>query len=797
MLMKNSEYLQHMALQRQVAQKSHIGASYGREEGNYIVTGKIKYACDMELPRMLYGAILRSPHPHANIRSIITKQAENVPGVIAVITAKDLPDVRFGSIVRDRYVLAKDRVRFVGEPVAAVAAETLQLAEDALSLIDVQYEKSEAVFDAEEAISDNEGVLLHPDYGMYQKNMPRDKSSSGTHHGSVGAPKKNVSSFAVANVGDVERAFETADLIFENKFTTARAQPCPMAPHAALARTEFDGGVTVWAESVVPHRLRTEVAHVLQLPPSKVRVVVPTVGGSYGAKATMEVAHICAALSQKSGRPVKIVLSREDEFLTITRHPFTIHIKDGVMRDGTLVARQMRLIINGGAYSGVGHIIAGRSILGALDSYRIPNISVESSRVYTNLPPGGPFRGVGIPQVLWAVEQQMDIIAHEIGMTPADLRKKNILREGDVNGLGERVHNLPLEDCMSKAVQMIDLNSTRENFGDWRYGKGIAIGCKSSAIPTVSYATAVLHPDLSVEVRVSAVEQGQGIRTALRQLAAEELNMPFERVSVTTPDTIFTPYDDGSVSSRSTFVVGNAVREASRNLKEKLLKAASVSLRGSTLEDLEVVQDQVRSRRSKDSIPLKQLFGWGLVEETGEFLGEGTFGLKNSVEADGTFRKVAFYGAIAQGVEVAVNVKTGEIKVMRVVTAVDVGKAINRQIVQTQISGSIVMGLGITLFEEMNFEDGHLLNSGFLDYRLPTVLDLPDRFEISLIESNQVDGPYGAKGVGEIGMIVIGPALANAIYNATGTRIRDHPITSRNLLLALNKKYEEKKIQAS
>ena len=407
-----------MALQKQVEKTSQIGMSHEREEAKYIVTGKTMYAADMELPRMLHGAILRSSEPHANVVSIDTRQAEKLPGVIAVITAKDLPDVRYGTIVQDRYVLAKDRVRFVGEPVAAVAADSLQTAQKALSLIEVKYDPLPGLYDAEQAITEEEKIILHPDYPKYQKKVPQDKAKSGTHHASVGAPKKNVSGFAVVNVGDPERAFETADFVIENKFTNAKAQPCPMAPHAALARVEYDGGITVWAESVLPHRLRGELARVLNLPPSKVRLVVPMVGGGYGAKSTMEVAHICAALSLKTRRAVKIVLSRKEEFLTITRHPFSVYIKDGVNRDGTIVARRMKLVINGGAYSGVGHIIAGRSVLGALDSYRIPNIAVESYRVYTNLPPGGPFRGVGIPQVLWAIEQQMDIIAHELEAQP-------------------------------------------------------------------------------------------------------------------------------------------------------------------------------------------------------------------------------------------------------------------------------------------------------------------------------------------------------------------------------------------
>ncbi|MDA4129310.1 MAG: molybdopterin-dependent oxidoreductase, partial [Thaumarchaeota archaeon] len=293
-----------MSLQKQVEKTSQIGLSHAREETRYIVTGKTMYAADMELPRMLHGAILRSSQPHANIVSFDTKKAEKLPGVIAVLTARDLPEVRYGSIVQDRYVLAKDRVRYVGEAVAAVAADSPQIAQKALSLIEVQYDPLPAIFDAERAIAEDEKIVLHPDYQKYQKKVPQDKAKSGTHHASVGAPKKNVSGFAVVNVGDPERAFETADYLFENKFTTAKAQSCPMAPHAALARVEFDGGITVWAESVLPHRLRGELARVLNLPPSKVRLIVPMVGGSYGAKSTMEVAHICAALSLKTGRPV-------------------------------------------------------------------------------------------------------------------------------------------------------------------------------------------------------------------------------------------------------------------------------------------------------------------------------------------------------------------------------------------------------------------------------------------------------------------------------------------------------------
>lgn len=786
-----------MALQPELKPEKdflHIGKSYQMLESLQIASGNASYPSDIQLPGMLFGKILRSEHAHARIVSIDSVEAEKLPGVFAIITGRDLPDIRYGSAVKDRYVIARDVVRFVGEAVAAVAATDPEIAEEALRLIRVTYEVLPAVFDAEIAMSHDTPAIVHPEYDSYST-----KSAAHVYASRVEKGVPNLCNHYSIRSGDIEAGFRNSDLIVENRYTTGFAQHCALEPHASVAQRTSDGGLTIWTGAIIPHRIVKHVSETLEIPPSKVRVVQTMVGGSYGVKCSMEIEPICAALSMKAHRPVKIVLSRKEEFLTVLRHPFVVYVKDGVKKDGTLVARSIKCILNGGAYTGdSGNAVTKTCAFATTSTYRIPNFSFDSFRVFTNLPVSGAFRGFGSPQLLWATEQQMDSVAFKLGIDPVEFRIRNLLDDGDISVLGERMHDPYLKECLTKAAEAIRWKEATKTLGDWKIAKGIAVGTKYSRGDTIANASVKLEPDGGLTVIVTAVDSGQGLRTVLSQIAGEVLQVPINKIRVAFPDTAYTPYDDGTISSRGTYTTGNAVRLACEDLKQQILRAAVRKLQTS-IDDLEISNARVHVIGGERSVSYDELFTTsmasvpGFVGEEGEYIGRGKWIVRTTkmdpvssqpldLKAGQSVRVCSFYTPGAQAVEVAVNMRNGEIRVLRVVSVVDVGKALNRAIVEGQINGSAIMGVGLTLSEEMNFEEGHLLNSGFLDYRLLTTMDSPEKFEAIILESGKIDGPFGAKGVGEIGIVPISAAIGNAIHNATGIRFNDAPISRRTII---------------
>ncbi len=782
-----------------LVEKEHmfVGEPVPMIESSLVVTGKGSYPSDIHLPDMLYGKILRSPHPSAKILSIDTSRANKLPGVQCVIAAKDLPPARYGRRVQDRYVLARDFVRFVGDPVAAVAAKSPDMAQEAVNLIDVEYEPLPAIFDAEKAM-ESSSPLIHTDFEKYVSGWAPG-GPTRVSFGTIGGMLRNVTNSMTVKCGDVKAAFEQSDIIVENRYTTAWAQHSAMDVHTAVARPDLDGGVTIWTESVLTHAVVAIVAMALQLPMSKIRISVPMVGGSFGSKNAMEIEAVCAALALKTSKPVKLSLTRKEEFATVAKHHYTIYIKDGVKRDGTIIARKMKSVLNGGAYaSGNGYAVTRLTALGAIDAYRVPNVEIEAYRVYTNLPPAGPFRGFGT-EVVWAIEQNTDVIARKLGMDPLEVRRKNLLRENDINAVGERVHELPLQECLASVAKEIGWDGpTARSVGDWRIAKGVAIGNRASYAPTTSNAVAKLLPDGSLNLDVSVVDSGQGIRTALRLIAAEVIRIPLDRITVTFPYTPFTPADEGAVSSRSTYNTGNAVRIACERIRDRLLESASIVL-GTSKEELEIQNGVIAKRGaiSKDkSISLQALFAYKPPAE-GLFIGQATWTVKGSQMDSATSQPVglepgdeavkvnSFITPIAQAVELAVNVNTGEIQILKIRSSCDVGKSINPNVVTAQLDGATTMGLSTTLFEETSFDEGRLLSSGFLDYKLPTILDIPSDMKDVVFETPVAEGPFGARGVGEAGFVGIGAAIGNAIFNATGVRIRDAPITQKKILEAI------------
>jgi len=761
-----------------------VGKSIPRIDAVFKVRGETKYAFDMELPRMLFGKIKRSAVPHGRILSIDTNRAEKLEGVRAVVTSADVPDRRYGYGLNDETIFPRDKVRYVGEPVAAVAADTEEIAEDALDLIDVQYQELTPIFDTEEAMQPNPKAVLHPDKEKYTKNLKFSIPEPGL---------PNVAAHMRIKKGDVEMGFRESDYVLENSFKIQMIQHSPLEVHTCLVQCMPDGNITIWTSAQQPYLLLTQLNASLGIQTSKVRVIVPPVGGGFGGKTQMKLEPYAILLSQKAGRPVKITLTREEEFTNAAvRQPFVVHVKDGITNDGKIRARSVKYILNTGAYTEDSYPVTRNASFGAAATYRLDNLLVDGYCVYTNLPVGGAFRGFGSAEVQAAIEQQMDVDADKIGMDRIEFRMKNLVEEGDRNAMGEVMQAVGAKQCLEAAAKALGKITTREwEAGPWRIGKGIAVGNKYSLAPSVSSAIVKVHHDHTVEVRTSTVEIGQGSFTVFAQIASEEFRTPIEKIKIVGCDTAITPYDHGVISSRSTYNVGNAVRLACQDAKRQLFEIASGKL-GTPVADLETEDGRIFSRRSPskfititDCFEVLNQVGY-FLPTGGEILGKATWyaragGMEPSTGQALGDRVSAFYSFSAQAAVVAVNVETGQLKLLHFINACDAGRAINPQGVIAQIEGGSAMGISGSIFEELAFENGNVINPDFLNYKLITAKEIP-KIESIIIESNRLDGPYGAKGVGEVSLIVSGPAIANAIYDAVHVRVKDYPLTSEKIL---------------
>lgn len=759
-----------------MAKLSVVGKSVPRIDALEKVTGKAKFAGDFKVAGMLHVKVLRSPYAHARIVSIDTSKAEKLPGVRAVVTGKDAPDVRIGMVLNDQYVLCRDSiVRSVGESVVAVAADTVEIAEEALDLIDVNYEELPAVFDPEEAMEEDPPTIIHPDLPSYTSPAPYIKW--GFEPG-----RPNVLYHYTIRNGDVERGFEEADLIVENRFSTCRVVHGQLETHQSIAWVEADGTVVVRTKTQQSSVLQQILARLFSLPVAKMRIIAPYVGGDFGGGSGVLTEPITILLAMKSGRPVKFVYTREEQFVDGRQQvPIIVYIKDGVKKDGTLVARKIRTIQDSGRHSEMALIVARNSAFGAVGTYRIPNFRLDNYAVYTNNPLTGVYRGLGAPQMIWAIEQQMDIIAEKLGIDPIEIRKKNILREGDRDVLGQITYSIGVEECLDKVAEWIEWSKKpAQKEGPWRKGKGIAIGQKYTMAGTSSVAVVKVHPDETIEVRHGTDELGQGSNTVIAQIAAEEFGVTLDHVNVVRGDTAFCPYDFGAVSSRATFHVGNAVIRACRDAKRQILEMAAGKL-GVLAADLEIREGKILVTRWPGKwIKIGDLFNVeGVPISGGEILGRGSFYspmILEDRETGGSERMLTYFTHVAHAVEVEVNVETGEVKVLRVAGAFD-AKPINPKLVEQQIEGGIGQGISL-VYEQVALENGVVINPNFVDYKMATMTSLPSNENSApiIVPTPHRDGPFGAKGVGEAGLVPIAPAISNAVYNATGLRIKDLPI---------------------
>ncbi|MFC2047569.1 molybdopterin-dependent oxidoreductase [Chloroflexota bacterium] len=761
-----------------------VGKSPPRVDAVNKATGKALFGVDIKLPNMLYGKILRSKYPHARVITIDVSKAQKLRGVKAVITARDVPDVKFGMNIVDQSVLANDKVRFMGDAIAAVAAVDEDTAQEALELIIVECEELPAIFDPEEAIKP-EAPLIHEDLDKYAR-IP-------VYGDQDFQPIKNTNipySFKVRR-GDVEKGFRQADFVFEDTFTTQMLEHCSMETHVAVANIDSNEGITVWTSNNTPFLTRPGIAQVLQVPENKIRIIVPYVGGSFGGKESIEFPSMACLLAQKTNRPVKMVMTREEEFTASTvTHPTVIKIKTGVMKNSTMIARQAHIIWDKGAYLDSGVYTCNKGSYGATGPYKIPNIKIDAYSVYTNKHVSGAFRGFGMPQVTWACESQIDIIAHKLGLDPLEMRLINAAEEGTISPTGEALHDIALKKLLQKTTDR--LNWGLKIKGKNR-GRGIACGWKSTEPRTSSGAFVKVDVTGTIQLLVSAVEQGQGIHTILSQIAAEEMGVPLEDVKITHTDTDVTPYDFGQISSRSTFNLGNSVKQAVADAKRQVLELAAERF-GASVDALDIKNGQVYVKRDPEQmISMAEIGLFSHYMKGGPILGRGSFMLDTTIpppsDTGQSKKPTDFWMYACHAAEVEVNTETGQVKVIKFVAAHDVGKAIHPACCEGQIEGSVAMGLGSTLTEEILLEKGNTLNPTLLDYKIFGALDMPE-IETIIVEEPHRDGPYEAIGIGEVGLIATAPAIANAVFDAVGVRIKDLPITPDKILKALKEKRE-------
>ena len=739
------------------------GRRLPRMDGIGKVTGKHVYAADFTLAGMLFGKILRSARAHALIRRLDTSRAAAMPGVRAVITAADIPAVRFGQAVRDTTVFALDRVLFIGHPIAAVAAVSLEIAERALATIDVEYEDLPAVFDMEAALES--AVLVHPEWATY-KALP------------IIARSGNISGRARIKAGDVEAAFAGAHRVYEHRFTTALQHPGYTEPRAAVADWDANGNVTVWTSTQLPFDTQNTLAEILDLPSARVRVIVPGIGGGFGGKLRIGVEHFAALLARKTARPVRVITTSEEELThSYPRQASVVTLKTGVDRDGHLLARQGRITLDCGAYAGSGPATAAIALQILAGPYKTPALALESFAVYTNKGTSGSFRGPAGPMANFAVESQMDMIAADLGLDPLEIRLRNIVHEGDRGPAGEVLHAVSIEECLRRAAAAIGWDDRKPAPGR---GKGIACGWWMTTGGS-SGVYVKINPDGSATLVSGAVEIGTGAITGASQILAEELSLDLADISVTGVDTQAAPYDYGAQGSRTAFSVGNACLAAAADLRRQMFAIAAAQLDvpvdAMVLRDKHVVAGD-KSISIAEVARISRLSGGGLIAH-GTAISPSPAYDPARVENHPlpAWNTPSFH---AHAVDLSVDPETGAVDIHRYVVAQDVGFAINPTYIEGQIEGGVAQGIGQALSEEIVYQDGKVMNANLTDYKMPTALDVPD-IESILVECASAAGPYGAKGVGEPPCIEPPAAIANAIAAATGFWPPSLPMTAEKI----------------
>ena len=734
------------------ATRSAIGKSIVRGEGPDKVSGKAIYAADISQPGMLWGRVLRSPYPYARIVSIDKSQAEALPGVHAVVTGQDIPDTKIGRRMVDMPILARDVVRFVGEKVAAVAADDKDAADEALLLIDVVYEELTPVYDAEEAMG-VDAPDLHPDMESYQ-GFPQPPSGI-----------KNAFAHITWEKGDIKQGFKESDLIFEHTFNAQLMHQAYIEPHACLVSADPAGkGVQIWANNKDPYMLRDQLAHTWSVPAESIVLYPSTIGGDFGGKGSFMDVPLCYYLSKASGRPVKMVMDYIQELMAGNpRHPAVMTIKTGVMKDGTIKARQARAVFDSGAYGAFKPTVYLRGADQLCGVYKVPHAKIDSYTVYTNNVPRGHMRSPAKPQVVFAVESHMDMIAQELGMDAYQFRLKNVMREGDSSPIGHHWQQIKALETLEAAAKAAGIDQQLPP----NTGRGMAM--TDLVQGTGQFAAKIsLNEDGDPQLHMAFWDTGTGSHTVLRQMVAEELTLDTEDVQIVLESTAKMPYSSGSGGSRVMHTAGRAVVNAAIELRGKLVEAASPLL--------DAPEDQVSMQNGRLVAAGRSVTIAEVVARTG--------GASLTGEAILTSEMPELTSFCTQIAEVHVDPETGEITVNRFITAHDIGAILNPLNHQGQVEGGMIQGLGYALMEELELEDGHISTLSFGDYKIPTSADVPV-LETVLIEGDAGPAPYESKGIGESSNIPVAGAIANAVFDAVGVRITDLPVTADKVLAGL------------
>ena len=744
-----------MAAIRSVIGQSVIGQSVTRGEGPDKVSGKALYAADVSLPGMLWGKVLRSPYPYARIVSIDTTQAITLPGVHAVVTGEDLPETRIGRRLVDMPVLAQGVVRFVGEKVAGVAADDPDIADEALLLIDVEYEELNPVFDAEDAMGPD-APALHPEMESYQ-GLPQPPSGIN-----------NAFAHITWGKGDIEQGFKESDLVFEHTFNAQLMHQAYIEPHACVVSAEESGRVQIWANNKDPYMLRDQLAACWSVPAEAIVLNPCTIGGDFGGKGSFMDVPLCYYLSKHSGHPVKMVMDYIQELMAGNpRHPAMMTIKTGVMKDGTIKARQARAVFDSGAYGAFKPTVYLRGADHLCGVYNIPHAKIDSYTVYTNNVPRGHMRSPAKPQVVFAVESHMDMIAHGLGMDAYQFRLKNVMREGDASPIGRYWQQIKASETLEAAAMAAGIAGSKNQPKPANTGWGLAM--TDLVQGTGQFAAKIgLNSEGQPQLHMAFWDTGTGSHTVLRQMVAEELTVGVEDVQIVLEDTAHMPYSSGSGGSRVTYTAGQAVVGAARALRAKLVEAASPLL-DAPLEQVSL--ENGRLVAAERSLSISEV-----ISQTG--------GANLTGEISVTSETPEITSFCTQVAEVHVDPETGEVTVNKIITVHDTGAILNPLNHQGQVEGGLIQGLGYALMEELQLEDGRISTLSFGDYKIPTSADVPV-METILIQGDAGPAPYASKGIGESSNIPVAGAIANAVFDAVGVRITDLPVTADKVFAGL------------
>ena len=750
-----------------------VNHSIPRRDGRVKVTGKAQYVADLKLIGMAYAKVLRSPYAHAKIIAIDKSLAEAHAGVYCVVTGYDLDGLNpyYGHAVKDHPLLAIDKVRYAGEPVAAVVAVDERTAFEALELIDVKYQELKAVFTPAEAMA-KDAPLLH-----------ERKFEAGAlrgFEGDVTAGKgSNICQSHKIQWGDVEKAFKEAASVVEGNYYFPMTYAYAMEPYVAVADVT-DQGVNVYSSAQHPFMVRHDLKSIFNLPVSKVRLIVPFVGGGYGSKSYTKIEPLVAACSWKAKRPVKLQLTVEEAMLTTRSDDAYTWMRTAVDKNGKIIARQAKILMNTGAYAENSPLVVEKSTNRCVGPYAIPNVLIENSSLYTNTVPASSYRGFGCAQVTLPGESQIDELAAKIGKDPYEFRLANTAKPGEEFFPGMRPFDGTLKQDLDTAAKAIGWGTPLAK------GHGRTVACSGSdagAYPLTSTVVRV-HADGSVTIMTGSTELGQGSHTVLPQIAAEALGVAYEKVNVVSSDTAITPYDRSTGASRTTTLMGSAVLEASQEAIQQMVVMAADVLKVK-VEDIQTVRGGVRC--GEVQLDWSQVICKFYALPDGEVIG------RSYIRKSGKFAALpVFWEVAATGVEISVDEETGKITMEKLATVGDVGLAINPALAEGQDLGAATMGMGIGLFEELVYEGSQLVNGSILDYRLPRFSDLPKQIELHLVQNQDGVGPYGAKGGGEASLNSMAANIANAVDRAVGVRIRQAPLTPERVWRALKERMKDK-----